>query len=75
MYKIDDMVMTEVQLLEIFGLVAKNGQTNPKRMWTNRIIPYTFDRKVFKNGASEESIMAQVAARFNADMQGCLTMV
>ena len=69
------MVMTEKQMLEAFGLVGANGQPDPALLWPNGIIPYTFDRDIFAEGAFEESIMAQVATRFNADMQGCLTMV
>ena len=74
LYKIGDMVMTEGQILEAFGLVGKNGQPNPALRWPNGTIPYTFDREVFPEGAPEEAVMKTVAARFNADMQGCLTM-
>ena len=68
------MVMTKEELLEALGLVGKNGIPNLKRRWPNGTIPYTFDREVFPEGAPEEAVMKTVAARFNADMQGCLTM-
>ena len=39
-------------LLEVFGLVGANGQTDPARLWPNGIIPYTFDREIFEEGAN-----------------------
>ena len=72
MYIIDDMVMTEEQLLEAYGLVAMNGQTNPARLWPNGEIPITFDSDI---SSAEQTFLWEVAARFNTDMNGCLSMM
>ena len=72
MYIIDDMVMTEEQLLEAYGLVAMNGQTNPARLWPNGEIPITFDSYI---SSAEQTFLWEVAARFNTDMNGCLSMM
>ena len=72
MYVIDDMVMTEEQLLEAYGLVAMNGQTNPARLWPNGEIPITFDSDI---SSAEQTFLWDVATRFNSDMNGCLSMM
>ena len=72
MYIIDDMVMTEEQLLSAYGLVAMNGQTNPARLWPNGEIPITFDSDI---SSAEQTFLWEVAARFNTDMNGCLSMM
>ena len=72
MYVIDDMVMTEEQLLEAYGLVAMNGQTNPAKLWPNGEIPITFDSDI---SSAEQTFLWEVATRFNSDMNGCLSMM
>ena len=72
MYVIDDMVMTEEQLLEAYGLVAMNGQTNPAKLWPNGEIPITFDSDI---SSSEQTFLWDAADRFNSDMNGCLSMM
>ena len=42
MYSIDDMVMTEEQLLKAYGLVAMNGQPDPAKLWPDGEIYDTF---------------------------------
>ena len=70
-YVMDDMVMTEEQLLHAFGLVAMNGQTDLSRMWPNGEIPILFDTSV---GIDEQNHLWEVAAQFNSEMNGCLRM-
>ena len=72
MYIIDDMVMTEEQMLEAYGLVAMNGHPDPAKQWPNGEIPITFDSDI---SSAEQTYLWQVAARFNSDMNGCLSMM
>ena len=74
-YIIDDMVMTEEDLLDALGLPSRNGQTNPYKFWTNGVIPITFDRSQFSAGSAEEDMVLAAAAQFNNDMNGCLSIV
>jgi len=74
-YLYDDMMTTEEQMLEAFGLVGMNGQTNPDRLWTNGIIPVKFDRTQIPENSPDEQLLWQVAQRFNDDMNGCLSIV
>ena len=74
-YIIDDMVMTEEDLLEALGLSSRNGQTNPSKLWTNGVIPITFDRSQIEAGSAEEDMLWAAASQFNKDMNGCLSMV
>ena len=72
MYIIDDMVMTEEQLLEAYGLIERNGHQNPARRWPNGEIPVAFASDI---SSAEQTFLWQVAARFNSDMNGCLSMM
>ena len=74
-YRYDDMMMTEEQMLELFGPVGRNGQTNPHKLWTNGIIPIKFDRSLIEVNGIEEQLLWSVAADFNGQMNGCLSMV
>ena len=75
LYIIDDMRMTEGDLLEALGLSSRNGQTNPTKLWTNGVIPITFDRSQIEAGSAEEDMLWAAASQFNKDMNGCLSMV
>ena len=70
-YVINDMVMTEEQLLQAFGIVAMNGQTDLSRMWPNGKIPILFDASV---NIDEQNHLWEVATQFNSEMNGCLRM-
>ena len=72
MYVIGDMVMTEEQLLEAYGLVARNGHPHPSKLWPDGEIPITFDSDI---SSAEQTYLWQVAARFNSDLNGCLSMM
>ena len=72
MYVIDDMVMTEEQLLEAYGLVARNGHPDTSKRWPNGEIPITFGSDI---SSAHQTYLWQVAARFNSDMNGCLSMM
>ena len=69
------MRMTEGDLLEALGLSSRNGQTNPTKLWTNGVIPITFDRSQIEAGSAEEDMLWAAASQFNKDMNGCLSMV
>ena len=73
-YQDDDMMMTEDQMLEAFGLAYnRNAQTDPTRLWTNGVIPIKFNSsQINKN---EEKMVLAVADDFNKLMNGCLSMV
>jgi hypothetical protein len=73
-YRDDDMIMTEDQMLEAFGLAYnRNAQTNPTKLWTDGVIPIRFDSSQIEP-FEEQQVMA-VAEKFNAQMGGCLSMV
>ena len=74
-YLDDDMMMTEGQMLAAFGLVGMSGQTNPDRLWTNGVIPVKFDRTQIAENGDEEQLVWSVAADFNGDLDGCLSIV
>lgn len=38
LYTIDDMVMTELDMLVAYGKVGANGQTNPAKLWPSGTI-------------------------------------
>ena len=69
------MMMTEDQMLAAFGIVGMNGQTNPDRLWTNGVIPVKFDRTQIPENGWEEQMIWSVAADFNGDLDGCLSIV
>ena len=75
MYRDDDMVMTEDQMLDAFGLSGRNAQTNPNKLWTNGVIPIKFDRSQIEENSADEQLVWSVAADFNQQMNGCLSMV
>ena len=66
------MVMTEGQMLEAYGLVAMNGHPDPAKRWTDGEIPITFDSDI---SSAEQTYLWEVAARFNSDMNGCLSIM
>ena len=72
MYIIGDMVMTEEQLLEAYGLTERNGHPNQAKRWPNGEIPIAFDKVI---SSAEQTFLWQVVARFNSDMNGCLSMM
>ena len=72
MYIIGDMVMTEDQLLEAYGLVARNGHPDPAKLWPDGEIPITFDSDI---SSDEQNYIWEVATRFNSDMNGCLSIM
>ena len=74
-YLWDDMLMTESQLIVAFGMIGKNGQTNPNNFWTNGIIPIKFNRPQIEENREDEQLLWKVAADFNGNMNGCLRMV
>ena len=72
-YRDDDMMMTEDQILEAFGLAYnRNAQTDPTKLWTNGVIPIKFDSNLTE---SEQQIVLGVAEEFNAELNGCLSMM
>ena len=75
MYRDDDMVMTKDQMLDAFGLAGRNAQTNPNKLWTNGVIPIKFDRSQIEENSADEQLIWSVAAKFNGQMNGCLSMV
>ena len=73
LYRDDDMILTEEQMLQIFGLSStRNAQTDPTKKWTNGVIPVKFDTVI---SAAEKEIAMAVANRFNQQMDGCLSIV
>ena len=75
MYKWDDMLMTHAELLENLGCVDMNGQTNPDKLWTDGVIPIKLNRTGIEEDGADEQLLWSVAADFNGEMDGCLSMV
>ena len=74
-YRDDDMIMTEDQMLEAYGLAGRNGQSDPSKLWPNGVIPIKFDRSQIEENSADEQLVWSVAAKFNGQMNGCLSMV
>ena len=67
--------MTHAELLENLGCVDMNGQTNPDKLWPNGVIPIKLNRTDIEVNGTDEKLLWSVAADFNEEMDGCLSMV
>ena len=74
-YRDDDMIMTEDHMFEAFRVAGRNGQSNPSKLWPNGVIPIKFDRSQIEENSADEQLVWSVAAKFNGQMNGCLSMV
>ena len=82
-YIIDDMVLTESQVISYFGLARKrsgiicsfrSGIPYESRRWPNRTLPYHFDDK-YPFSCEEKKAIWHMIDEFNLDMDGCLKIV
>ena len=53
-------------------LIARSGHPDNSRRWPNGKIPISFDNDI---SSDEQAYLWKVAARFNSDMNGCLSMM
>ena len=82
-YIIDDMVLTESQIISYFGLASKrtgiirgfrSGIPKESARWPNRTLPYQFDDKYAFSNKEKKAILHMID-EFNLDMDGCLKIV
>ena len=81
-YIIDDMVLTESQVISYFGLASKrsgiirgrSGIPYESARWPDRALPYQFDDK-YAFSYKEKKAIVHMIDKFNLDMDGCLKIV
>ena len=79
-YTIDDMILTEDQTLSYFGLSGKrsgiygrSGIRSQSSRWKKYTLPYQFDDN-YPFSDKEKNAIRQMIRKFNADMEGCLSI-
>ena len=73
--RIDDIILTQNQFNILFGESERNGVSTLSRRWPNNKLPYEIDSSTIAKGSAEETMIKQVVARFNSDMNGCINIV
>ena len=73
--RIDDIILTQNQFNILFGESERNGISTLSRRWPNNEMPYEIDSSTIAKGSAEETMIKQVVARFNSDMNGCINIV
>ena len=78
-YILDDMVLTESQIISYFGLARKSiggrsGIPYKSARWPERTLPYQFDNK-YAFSYKEKKAIWHMIDKFNLDMDGCLKIV
>ena len=73
--RIDDIILTQNQFNILFGESERNGVSTLSRRWPNNEMPYEIDSSTIAKGSAEETMIKQVVARFNSDMNGCINIV
>ena len=73
--RIDDIMLTQNQFDILFGETERNGVSTLSRRWPNNKLPYEIDSSTIAKGSKEETMIKQVVARFNSDMNGCINIV
>ena len=73
--RIDDIMLTQNQFNILFGESERNGVSTLSRRWPNNKLPYEIDSSTIAKGSAEETMIKQVVARFNSDMNGCINIV
>ena len=73
--RIDDIMLTQNQFNILFGESERNGISTLSRRWPNNELPYEIDSSTIAKGSAEETMIKQVVARFNSDMNGCINIV
>ena len=81
-YIIDDMVLTESQVITYFGLTSKksgiiggrSGIPHKGARWPDKTLPYQFDDK-YAFSYKEKKAIWHMIDEFNLDMDGCLKIV
>ena len=73
--RIDDIILTQNQFNILFGESERNGVSTLSRRWPNNKLPYEIDSSTIPKGSAEETMIKQVVARFNSDMNGCINIV
>ena len=73
--RIDDIIFTQNQFNVLFGESERNGISTLSRRWANNKLPYEIDSRTIAKGSAEETMIKQVVARFNSDLNGCINIV
>ena len=82
-YILDDMVLSESQVISYFGLASKrsgiirgsrSGIPYESARWPDRTLPYQFDDK-YAFSCKEKKAIWHMIDKFNLDMDGCLKIV
>ena len=73
--RIDDIIFTQNQFNVLFGESERNGISTLSRRWPNNEMPYEIDSNTIAKGSAEETMIKQVVARFNSDLNGCINIV
>ena len=73
--RMDDIILTQNQFNILFGESERNGISALSRRWPNNKLPYEIDSSTIAKGSAEETMIKQVVARFNLDMNGCINIV
>ena len=73
--RIDDIIFTQNQFNVLFGESERNGVSTLSRRWPNNEMPYEIDSSTIAKGSAEETMIKQVVARFNSDLNGCINIV
>ena len=73
--RIDDIILTQNQFNILFGESERNGISTLSRRWPNNEMPYEIDSSTIAKGSAEETMIKQVVARFNSDLNGCVNIV
>ena len=73
--RIDDIIFTQNQFNVLFGESERNGISTLSRRWPNNEMPYEIDSSTIAKGSAEETMIKQVVARFNSDLNGCINIV
>ena len=73
--RIDDIILIQNQFDILFGERGRNGISTLSRRWPNNRVPYEIDSNTIPKGSAEETMIKQVVARFNSEMNGCINIV
>ena len=76
LYIIDDIIFEKGQITKLFGLSERNGIPPFESMrWPNGQLAYALDSSIITPGSLQETILLEAIAKFNAEMNGCVSIV
>ena len=77
LYIIDDIIFEKGQITKLFGLSEERNGIPPieSMRWPNGQLSYALDSSVIALGSLQETILLEAIAKFNAEMNGCVSIV